>query len=361
MKKVAFLITCVAILLIGCQQQAKNYDISAQLLAEYHIFDTTQYAQCHASSIIETNEGLLLSFFGGPYERHPNVSIYTSVFENNNWSKPQMVADGKTDTIRYPTWNPVLFRNNDTLITLYYKAGPSPNDWWGLFMNSDNEGITWTKPQELPKGILGPIRNKPVRLPSGVILSPSSTEPNHELWKSHVERSTDNGLSWQKINIPSPDSVKVIQPTLLLYPNNRIQALLRSNQNVIMESWSEDEGLTWSEVQATTIRHPNSGIDATSLFSGAKLLVNNPMKSGKSWEAGRNQLDLYFSADGKEWKSILQLENETEGEFSYPCIIQSRDGLIHISYTYNRTKIKHLVLRLSKHALSSSPSPHQSN
>ncbi|WP_167605374.1 sialidase family protein [Maribellus sediminis] len=320
-----------------------------EVLTSELIDDTTQFEQCHASTLVETNDGLLLAWFAGPYERHPDVSIYTSRLRKGSWSKPEKVADGiVNDTLRYPTWNPVLFRRADNSISLYYKVGPSPNDWWGMVMHSSDEGQTWSKPEKLPDGILGPIRNQPILLESGVILSPSSTEATHELWKSHIERSEDGGQSWTKIDIPSPDSVKVIQPALLIYPGNKIQALMRSNQNVVMESWSEDEGLSWSAVQQTGIRHPNSGIDATTLQSGEKLLVNNPLKSGNSWETGRNKLDLYYSADGKNWTDIFQLEDEPEGEFSYPDIIQTKDGLVHISYTYKRRKIKHVVLKIMR-------------
>ncbi|WP_303917411.1 exo-alpha-sialidase [Draconibacterium sediminis] len=344
MKKLILPISFLFLIITGCHQEES---INFVLVSESYISDTSQYAQCHASTIIETNDGLLVSFFGGPYERHPEVSIYTAAFENGQWQKPQKVADGKADTTSFPTWNPVLFRSANNQIDLFYKVGPSPNDWWGMVMHSSNEGKTWSAPEKLPDGILGPIRNKPIQLSSGVILSPSSTEESHELWKAHIERSTDSGQTWTKIDIPSPDSVKVIQPTLLVYPDKSIQALLRSNQNVVMESWSYDEGKTWSAVQPTTISHPNSGIDAITLQSGEKLLVNNPLPSGDSWEAGRNKLDLYYSTDGKSWKTIMHLENEPKGEFSYPCIIQTTDGLIHISYTYNRRQIKHVVLRES--------------
>ncbi|WP_319503703.1 sialidase family protein [uncultured Draconibacterium sp.] len=329
------------LLVTSCHQ--KN-SINFKLVSESYISDTTQYAQCHASTIIETENGLLVSFFGGPYERHPEVSIYTAAFEHGQRQKPQKVADGKADTTSFPTWNPVLFRSANNQIDLFYKVGPSPNDWWGMVMHSSDEGKSWSSPEKLPEGILGPIRNKPIQLSSGVILSPSSTEETHELWKAHIERSTDGGQTWTIIAIPSPDSVKVIQPTLLVYSDQRIQALLRSNQNVVMESWSSDEGKTWSEVQPTTIPHPNSGIDAITLQSGSKLLVNNPLPSGNSWEAGRNKLDLYYSTDGKSWENNMHLEDEPEGEFSYPCIIQTTDGLIHITYTYNRQQIKHVVL-----------------
>ncbi|KJF43201.1 sialidase family protein [Draconibacterium sediminis] len=344
MKKLILLLSFLFLIITGCHQKKS---INFTLVSESYISDTLQYAQCHASSIIETKTGLLVSFFGGPHERHPEVSIYTAAFENGQWQKPQKVADGKADTTSFPTWNPVLFRSANNQIDLFYKVGPSPNDWWGMVMHSSNEGKTWSAPEKLPDGILGPIRNKPIQLSSGVILSPSSTEESHVLWKAHIERSQDGGQTWTKIAIPSPDSVKVIQPTLLVYPDQQIQALLRSNQNVVMESWSHDEGKTWSAVLPTTIPHPNSGIDAITLQSGAKLMVNNPLPGGDSWEAGRNKLDLYYSTDGKLWKTIMHLENEQEGEFSYPCIIQTTDGLIHISYTYNRRQIKHVVLRES--------------
>jgi alpha-L-fucosidase len=332
-------------LLIASCRQSKN--INYTIVSESYISDSTQYAQCHASTIIETSNGLLVSFFAGPYERHPGVSIYTAAFEREQWQKPQKVTDGKVDTTLFPTWNPVLFRSAKNQIDLFYKVGPSPNDWWGMVMHSTDEGKTWSTPEKLADGIFGPIRNKPIQLASGIILSPSSTEESHELWKSHIERSTDGGQTWTKIAIPSPDSVKVIQPTLLVYPDESIQALLRSNQNVVMQSWSYDEGKTWSEVQPTTIPHPNSGIDAITLQSGEMLLANNPLPGGDSWEAGRNKLDLYYSADGKSWQTIMHLEDKAEGEFSYPCIIQTTDGLIHISYTYNRRKIKHVVLSAS--------------
>ena len=75
--------------------------------------------------------------------------------------------------------------------------------------------------------------------------------------------------------------------------------------------------------------------------------MNNPVKSGNTWETGRNKLDVYYSEDGKNWKDIFQLEDHEEGEFSYPDILQTRDGLVHISYTYNRIKIKHVSVKIS--------------
>ena len=76
------------------------------------------------------------------------------------------------------------------------------------------------------------------------------------------------------------------------------------------------------------------------LESGSHLLVRNPIKKG------RNKISLFDSADGITWEELLVLEDESIGEFSYPAIIQAKDGTVHISYTFNRTKVKYLHLKV---------------
>ncbi len=322
--------------------------VKVNALDSTFIYNSAPFPQCHASTIIETRGGFIASWFGGTHERHPDVCIYTSSLKDGKWSSPVKVADGiVNDSLRYPCWNPVLFRSPDGLLDLYYKIGPSPQDWWGVKISSADEGKTWSAPVRLPEGILGPIKNKPVALNSGVILSPSSTETKIT-WKAHIERSVDGGKTWEISSINTPDSVKVIQPTLLQYPHRKIQALLRSNQHYIMESWSVDEGMTWSEPNRLTIPNPNSGIDAVTLKSGLQVLVYNPMDRGKDWFIGRNKLNVAVSSDGKIWKDILVLEDQPKGEFSYPAIIQGKDGTIHITYTYNRIRIKYVHFKIDK-------------
>jgi len=339
-----FCVCCFILAILSCSSEKTPKKINVKILSSEFIYDTASFPQCHASTIVETGRGLLASFFGGTHERASDVCIYTSLKANGKWTAPREVADGYVnDTLSLPTWNPVLF-NIGKRLYLYYKKGPSPSEWWGMSMYSEDNGKTWSKPVKFEDSLLGPIKNKPVKLSSGTILSPSSIEYSPDLWKTHIERSTDNGLTWEKIDIASDDSIKIIQPTLLIHPDKSIQALLRSNQNVIMESWSYNDGKTWSEVLPTTVLNPNSGIDAVTTKSGLFLLVNNPMKSGKSWDVGRNKLYLYASKDGKKWIKIYELENQKEGEFSYPAIIQGKDGVIHITYTYNREKIKHVSL-----------------
>ena len=87
----------------------------------------------------------------------------------------------------------------------------------------------------------------------------------------------------------------------------------------------------------TSLPNPNSGIDAVTLGDGRHLLVYNHTAKGRS------PLNLAISADGEEWKPVAVLENEP-GEFSYPAVIQTKDGLVHISYTWKRQRVRHIVV-----------------
>ena len=73
------------------------------------------------------------------------------------------------------------------------------------------------------------------------------------------------------------------------------------------------------------------------------MVYNHVAGTPGQWGGKRTPLNVAWSADGKSWNPWLVLEN-TPGEFSYPAIIQSRDGLVHITYTWNRKKIKHVVV-----------------
>jgi len=214
-----------------------------------------------------------------------------------------------------------------------------------MVIHSNDEGKSWSAPEKLRDGILGPIKNKPATLASGVILNPSSIETKTEEWRAHIERSTDGGKSWGKIAIDPQSPAKVIQPTLLLYSEGKIQALLRSNQNCIMKSWSTDEGKSWSPLAKTNVLNPNSGIDAVTLSSGLQVIVYNPKKGGGDWVNRRNKLNVAVSVDGKNWKDLAVLEDQPSGGFSYPAIIQTSDNAVHVVYTADRKSIKYVVLK----------------
>lgn len=311
---------------------------SPKVITSEFIYESAPFPSCHASTLIETPEGIMASWFGGTYERHPDVSIYTALRSPGGWSQPDMVADGvENEVFRNPTWNPVLFHTQPGELVLFYKEGPNPREWWGLYKSSQDEGKTWSKAVQIPPGFLGPVKNKSVQLSNGKLLHPSSYEING-VWTSHVEITDPELETWEKHELTGPFGA--IQPTILFHADGKLQILCRTQQNVIATAWSSDNGETWTELESTGLVHNNSGIDAVTLENGYHLLLCNPIPKG------RQKLSLLGSADGKNWEEVLVLEDEKEGEFSYPAIIQAKDGTVHLTYTWNREKIKYVHLSL---------------
>lgn len=310
-----------------------------KILRSEFIYESAPFPECHASTLVETGDGILAAWFGGTRERNPDVSIYTARLSGESWSTPEMVADGVVDeNLRYPTWNPVLFQNKPDQLTLFYKIGPSPREWWGAYKTSSDEGKTWSDEIKLEEGFLGPIKNKSVFLPNGDILHPSSFETN-KVWTIHVEKSDSNLENWRKIEIEN-GSFNAIQPTVLFLPDGRIQLLSRTQEGKVGINYSEDQGETWSRVKGSSLPNNNSGVDGITLKTGYHLLVCNPLQKG------RNKLSLMGSEDGNTWEELLVLEDQSSGEFSYPAIIQAKNGTVHLTYTYNRKRIKYVSLTL---------------
>jgi alpha-L-fucosidase len=347
-------LAAVICLAAGLPVQAQQM-ITAQpeLISQELVMRRPPFKASHASTLTELADGsVAVAWFGGPVESDPQVCIWFSKHDNNGWTEPVQVADGiqNADT-RYACWNPVLFTSRDHTVYLFYKVGPSPRDWWGMMKYSKDNGRSWSAAQRLPGGMLGPIKNKPVQLDNGDILYPSSTESRDEKdWHIHIEKTDSQVQHWEKYPIQC-DSFGVIQPSLLTYDNGkRLQLLCRSRQNAIVETWSEDNGRSWLPLRALGLANPNSGIDAVTLHNGLQLLVYNPALKGAEWYNGRNELWVALSKDGQHWIPVYQLEKHAQGEYSYPAVIQTRDGLVHISYTYGRRNIKHVVLKVKNGA-----------
>jgi predicted neuraminidase len=193
---------------------------------------------------------------------------------------------------------------------------------------------------------LGPIKIKPVLLPDGPLISPSSTEDHGG--RVHIEYSKDMGKTWNRKPALNDDKkISLIQPTLLIHPDGKVQMLCRSKNQDIFSSWSSDNGMTWSDFKSIGLPNPNSGIDAVSLKDGRYILIYNhvPCKKREKW-GDRNKLNMAVSKNGIDWEAAILLENDSDpdGEYSYPAVIQTEDGLIHITYTWNRKLIKHVVV-----------------
>ena len=318
------------------------------VVASEFVFEKAPHPQCHASTIVQTDQGFVSAWFGGTREKHQDVGIWLSRKIDGKWTAPTEVANGvQSPELRHPCWNPILFQPGEGPLLLFYKVGPSPSSWWGMLKTSEDGGKTWSEGRKLGKDakvghLLGPVKNKPVQLKDGSILCPTSTE--HEGWRVHFELTRDLGKTWEVIGpINDGREFGAIQPSILHHANGKMQVLCRSKQNVITQSWSEDGGKTWGKMTVTTLPNPNAGTDAVTLSDGRQLLVYNHTIRKSAFPSGRNMLNIAVSSDGVKWKAAAVLER-AKGEYSYPAVIQSDDGLVHITYTWQRTWVRHAVI-----------------
>lgn len=332
----------IAMLVTHC---AVATDFPGHVKTEF-VFTSAPFKECHASTIAETKSGLVAAWFAGTREGNKDVGIWVARHMDGAWTAPAEVFVGTgVDGKRQPCWNPVLFQANPDELWLFYKVGPSPSKWWGMLSVSSDSGATWSPSKRLPDGILGPIKNKPVRLTNGDILCPTSSE--HDGWRVHFERSSNNGRTWTATPpINDGKEFGAIQPSILVHSSENLQALGRTRGlGKVFSTSSADGGKTWALLASLDLPNPGSGTDAVTLQDGRHVLVYNHASRGRS------PLNVAFSSDGKAWSAAAVLESDP-GEYSYPAVIQTSDGRVHITYTWKRERIKHVVLQPSDVKLS---------
>lgn len=309
------------------------------------IFEDGPHALCHAATIEETPSGLVAAWFGGTKEGHKDVKIWSSCETDAGWTRPQIAADGERSNGHWPCWNPVMVMEGGTL-RLYYKVGNKPWDgWWGEFKDSVNDGAEWGLPQKLPDGFLGPVKNRPIFTSDGSLLCGSSTEAGGRRgWRVHFEIRLPDG-QWIKRGVPeSPAVYDAIQPTFLRHGDRSIQALCRNSRGPILETWSYNDGIDWSPLQPTSLPNPNSGIAALTLKDGRHLLCYHPIARRRRFAGEKlTPLVIAMSDDGVTWNTVCSLESDAS-DYSYPTVMQSADGKVHIVYTWQWTRIKHVEI-----------------
>ncbi len=307
--------------------------------ADFVFADDRPFAQCHASTIAECADGsLLCAWFAGTEEKNPDVGIWMSRFADGAWSAP--VLGVKVSQTAH--WNPVLFNDPSRGLFLFFKVGVDVPTWATFWMVSQDSGRTWSEAKELVPGDVGgrgPVKNKPIILSDGTWLAGASTELG--AWIPFSDRSSDGGLTWERSADWAIDKAVIkgkggIQPTLWESAPGQVHALMRTCGQGIARTDSADGGRTWSKVYQTGLPNNNSGLDALRLEDGRILLIYNPV--AKNW-GERTPLTLAVSSDnGVTWRNLAHVEN-LEGEYSYPAIIRTRDG-VAICYTWKRQRVR---------------------
>lgn len=357
------------------------------------ICKTLPTSMCHGSCLAALPNGSLLCvWFGGSREGAADTEIYYAVGRPRyNKTKADAqddfrkhIHDGRKDlslavacewtepvcVTRMPEacWNPVLLIQHEHVL-LFYKTGNRIADWKTMVMVSRTDPMYWGHPRPLVPGDStggrGPVRSKPVILPSGRICAGGSIERGD--WQSFCDYSDSYGIAWERtallgislLNLPhadeeehEPDGPKdkaplppvspqsfngrgVIQPVLWQEMGGRLHMYMRSTEGYIYSSISEDEGRHWTEPEPTELYNNNSGFDVIRVPGGRLFLACNPVRG--NWGA-RTPLALFMgSEDGSRWEMFLRLE-KGDGEFSYPSLTYTFNGL-WVSYTYNRENI----------------------
>lgn len=296
---------------------------------------------CHASTVLPLEDGsVLAAWFAGSREGDNSVEIWISRRNNeHNWSKPECISE--KDSIAH--WNPVLYKQQNGRIILYYKHGEKIAHWITKYITSDDNGKTWSEPKVLVPGDTsggrGPVKNKCLKLADGTLLAPASTEQNNK-WIPFIDVSYDDGITWEASPLMERPKYKgayvgLIQPALWESDSGNVHCFLRSNKGAIYRSDSSDNGITWKKPYRTKLPNNNSGIDCVKDSSGRLWLIYNPVDI--NWGV-RHPLSLAFSKDnGKHFTEVLVPE-PGNGEFSYPAITE-KNNILYVTYTYKRKQI----------------------
>lgn len=306
---------------------------------------------CHVSSITTAINGKMACvWYSGSREGAADVAIYFSIYNeiDGTWNSPAVIVNRhlcSRELRRYvkKVGNPMLFTDREGNIWLFY-ASIFAGGWSGSSINykvSKDDGQTWTKSRKM---ILSPffnltnnVKNSGVNLDTGTFLIPTYHEFINKfsqfIWMIDVENYEIYRIGGGR---------DIIQPVLISDEGKTIITFFRNTQKsekkFILLSKSLDTGKTWSDVTNTSLPNPNSGFDIIKLTNSDLLgVVNNSFKD-------RYSLSLVLSKDnGKSWKVLKVLENCIGKEYSYPSISKSLSGIYHITYTYERRRIKHIV------------------
>lgn len=317
----------------------------------------------HASTIEILPDGTLTAaWFSGEAEEADGCAI---VFASLPAGKQQWTTAAKLSQREgFSNQNPVLFHDNQTgILHLFHsqapaKAGESASWIWHL--QSVNGGTNWTAPEPLFEEPGAFPRNRIITGLDGSVIFPYYNASGKEtsfrgnyaiIGRSKADHALAQRTDWTVSPIPA--SSDLVQPTVVrLNPGKpSLKAWFRDRRAMkIYTADSHDDGHTWSTPKASPLPNPNVGIEAFRLLSGNIAIVFNDYSKATAGKYGRTPLSVALSQDGGEsWAFKRDLQVMDDGankldkkvEYSYPTILQSGDGGIHIMYTYDRATIKY--------------------
>jgi len=323
----------------------------------------------HAATLIALKDGAVRAFwFAGSREGAPDVVINTSVFDPqlSRWSAPTVVVDrvsAEKGLARYiaKLGNPVPARMADGRMQLFFVT-VSIGGWAGSSISSmisDDEGLTWDRPTRL---ISSPLINLStlVKSPAVSFVDGRLGLPAYHEWIGRFGEFLRIDAS-QVIDKRRMSSGRgAIQPAVFAAGPQEAEAFFRqtrpnSQPKQIPTSETKDAGQSWVVTQDLEIPNPNSALAALTLANGASLMVLNNI------EVGRYRLVMVMrEPSSPRWQVVQVLEddesllNNQHREFSYPYLISANGEDAHLTYTWDRKRIKHVYFPAAwfKHAVS---------
>ncbi len=312
----------------------------------------------HGSAICVVPGGDLLAvWYGGTREGAADVAVFTARRPKGaqDWQAPQRVVDramaaGELERVVKKVGNAVVFPDHQGVVWMVYVT-VTVGGWSGSALNvktSADGGRTWSRSRRLNVNpflnFSSLVRNKPILATDGRIGLPvyheMAVKYPQMLWLSP---GPDASVAEYRIRNFTTET-DLIQPTLVPLDGDRVLMLLRdqSARRQVRAAYSDDNGWTWSDAVDCGLPNPDSALDALRLRDGRILLVYNDAPSG------RENLRLAVSADqGRTWSPGPVIEAGAGREYSYPCLAEDRDGRIHLTYTWERRRIRHVEFNVA--------------
>lgn len=319
------------------------------------------YPSSHAANLLELKNGdVLCVWFSGTWEGSSGVGIVLARRPkgSRNWRPPALIDRQAGASYQ----NPVLFQEPDGTLDLYHstqEADAGEANAHVLRLVSKDNGVTWAKPALL-FGKAGAFTRHPmVILKDGAWLLPLSyitstgigagSETNY----SATEISRDHGVTWKECVMA--DSEGKIQPSVVSLAPDRLLAFFRSRASDFIYSSTSSDGCVWSPATATVLPNNNASVQAFRLHDGHLVMAFNNSSKRSAGGGLRKPLSVALSLDGgSTWPYVRDVEEGRRGyglaeqtpkepgreEYSYPSIMETRDGEILVAFTYRRQTIK---------------------